>query len=405
MFMENVQVGYHPVSEQYLERVEAILPLLKANKFKTEELGMVPLDNLQAMQDAGIFDAIKAKQWGGLEVHPVAYFTSLLMVGTACPSSSWVAGILGGHSWYVGLYDQRAQDDVWSKNRHARIAASFAPSGKVEREGDGFRLKGRWKFLSGVDHSEWAIIGGLVPDETGGEMRFFLVPAADWKIDQESWHVVGLQGSGSKDIDIDSFVPDYRSLSVEQFYNKAEPGKLVNTSPHFRVPWFTMWSYELLATVTGVALGALQAYVDDNRTRSSALLGRAMTDTFYVHTRMAEAATAISDLQARIPATWNKIYDIVSRGEEVSNEQRLKIRFEASHSVQQAVEAVLKLLEISGGGALRDDKDVQLHLRGLLGMKLHPFSIWENLAAPYSTVIFGLPFEPPLMKNTYACLV
>jgi 3-hydroxy-9,10-secoandrosta-1,3,5(10)-triene-9,17-dione monooxygenase len=404
MFMENIKGRYCSASGGYIERVEAILPLLKANKFKTEKLGMVPLDNMQAMQDAGIFDAIKPKQWGGLEVHPVAWFTSLMMVGTACPSSSWVAGILGGHSWYVGFYDQRAQDDVWSKNRHARIAASFAPTGKVEREGDGFRLKGRWKFLSGVDHSEWAIIGGLIPDETGGEMRFFLVPATDWKIDQESWHVVGLQGSGSKDVDIDSFVPDYRSLSVEQFYNGTQPGKLVNTSPNYRIPWFTMWSYELAGTVTGVALGALQAYIDDNRARSSALLGRAMTDTFYVHTRLSEAATTISDLQARIPANWNKIYDIVSRGEEVSNELRIKVRFEASYTVQQTVEAVLKLLEISGGAALHDDKEVQLHLRGLLGMKLHPFSIWENMAAPYSTVIFGLPCEAPLMKNTSACL-
>ena len=404
MFMEDIRARYSAVSDEYIERVEAILPLLKANKFKTEQLGMVPLDNLQAMQDAGIFDAMKPEQWGGLEVHPVAWFTSLVMLGSVCPSSAWVGSILGGHSWYVGFYDQRAQDDVWSKNRHARIAASFAPTGKVEREGDGFRLRGRWKFLSGVDHSEWAIIGGLAPDDTGGEMRFFLVPATDWKIDQESWHVVGLQGSGSKDVEIDSFVPDYRSLSVEQFYNKSEPGKLVNTSPHFRVPWFTMWSYGLAGPVAGVALGALQAYVDDNRTRSSALLGRAMTDTFYVHTRMAEAATAISDLQARIPANWNKVYDIVSNGEEVSNELRIKLRFEASYSVKQAVEAVLKLLEISGGAALHDDKEVQLHLRGLLGMKLHPFSIWENMAAPYSAVIFGLPAEAPLMKNTSACL-
>ena len=86
--------------------------------------------------------------------------------------------------------------------------------------------------------------------------------------------------------------------------------------------------------------------------------------------------------------------------EEVSNELRIKVRFEASYSVQQAVEAVLKLLEISGGAALHDYKEVQLHLRGLLGMKLHPFAIWENMAAPYSAVIFGLPSEAPLMKNT-----
>jgi 3-hydroxy-9,10-secoandrosta-1,3,5(10)-triene-9,17-dione monooxygenase len=404
MFMEDIKAQYCAESEAYLERVEAILPLLRDSKFKTEKLGKIPPDVILAMQEAGIFDAMKPRQWGGLEVHPVAYYKSIMMVGTACPSCAWISGILGGHSWYVGLYDQRAQEDVWGKNRHARIAASFAPTGKVEREGDGFRLKGRWKFLSGVDQSEWGIIGGLIPDDTGGEMRFFLVPATDWTIDQESWHVVGLQGSGSKDVDIDSFVPDYRTLSVEQVYNETEPGKLVNTTPHFQIPWLTMWSFESLAAVTGIALGAMQAYVEDNRARSSALLGRAMTDTFYVQTRMAEAATTISDLQARIPATWNKLYDGVVRGEVVSNEVRIKARFESAYAVKEALDAVMKLLEISGGAALHDDKEVQLHLRGLMGIKLHPFSIWENMAAPYSAVVFGLPLEAPLMKNTSACL-
>ena len=89
---------------------------------------------------------------------------------------------------------------IWSKTP-TRVSRRRWPTGKVTREGDGFRLRGRWKYLSGVDHSGWAILGGMIPDDgTGPEMRKFLVPMTDYKIDQSSWHVEGLQGTGSKDI-------------------------------------------------------------------------------------------------------------------------------------------------------------------------------------------------------------
>ena len=387
------------IGQKYLDAIDEITPLLARNKFKTENLRQLAPENIEAMRNAGVFRAIQARQWGGLEVHPVAWFEGLVRIGKACPSSAWVASILGGHAWYTCLYPQQAQADIWSKNPNARVASSFAPTGKVTRERDGFRLTGRWKFLSGVDHSQWAILGGLIPDDgTGPEMRCFLVPLADCKIDQSSWHVEGLQGTGSKDIDVDSFVPEYRTQTVEQVYKGIEPGKAVNKSPIFQIPWFTMWSYGLAAPAIGTALGALQAYVDDNRTRASALLGRNVSENSYVHTRLVEAATAINDAKARIPVTWNHIYDVVTSGSSVSTELRIQTRFHGSYTVKQCLEAVIRLFEVSGGAALGSDKPLQLHMRGLMGMKLHPFAIWENMAAPYSLVLFGLPAEAPFSK-------
>ena len=391
--------------QKYLEAIDEIMPLLTRNKFRTEDLRQLPPENVEAMRNAGVFRAIQARQWGGLEVHPTAWFESLVRIGKACPSSGWVGAILGGHAWYTCLYSQQAQSDVFSKNPDARVASSFAPTGKVTRERDGFRLKGRWKFASGVDHSQWAIIAGVIPDDgTGPEMRFFLVPSTDWKIDQSSWHVEGLQGTGSKDIDIDSFVPDYRTLTVEHFYKGTEPGKAVNKSPIFNVPWFTMWCYSAPAAAIGAALGALEAYVDDNRTRASALLGRNIADTSYVHTRLVEAATAINDTRARIPVTYDHIYDVVASGASVSTADRIKIRFESVYTLHQVLGPIVRLLEVAGGGALAQDKPMQLHMRSLLGMKLHPFHIWEIMAAPYSMVLFGLPAQPEFSKAHSGCI-
>ena len=80
------------------------------------------------------------------------------------------------------------------------------------------RLSGKWSYSSGVDHCEWVILGAVVPDDEadglGPEFRSFLVPRGDFTVDQESWHVTGLAGTGSKDVHVaDAFVPEYRTHS------------------------------------------------------------------------------------------------------------------------------------------------------------------------------------------------
>src|SRR5688572_25380869 len=86
---------------RFLERVDSILPLLRENTFKAEEIRRLPDENIQAMADAGIFRAIQPRQWGGLEIDPTTWEEALVRVGSACPSSAWVGGVLGGHAWYL----------------------------------------------------------------------------------------------------------------------------------------------------------------------------------------------------------------------------------------------------------------------------------------------------------------
>lgn len=217
--------------------------------------------------------------------------------------ASWVAALLGGHAWYLGLFSQQAQQDVWGENPGARAASSLAATGKVERVSDGFRLTGRWRFLSGVDHAQWILLGGVIPDEGDGpEFRAFLLPASDYEIDQDSWRVAGLQGSGSKDVTVDAVVPEYRTLTVDALYHHTEPGKAVNTGPIFDLPWMSMWAYNIASCAIGAATGALDAFIDDNRRRVSAVTGAAATQNAALHTRLAEAVTLVRDARARIRA-------------------------------------------------------------------------------------------------------
>ena len=49
---------------------------------------------------------------------------------------------------------------------HELIADVFAPLGRLEKDGDGYRLYGQWNFASGVLWSEWIGLGAMA-DLTG----------------------------------------------------------------------------------------------------------------------------------------------------------------------------------------------------------------------------------------------
>ena len=119
------------------------------------------------------------------------------------------------------------------RDPNTMASTSYAPTGQARAVSGGFRLSGRWSYSSGVDHCDWVIVGALVPDEEPGglgpEFRSFLVPRGDFAVDQASWHVTGLAGSGSKDVVVaDAFVPEYRTHSSTQVYERADPGRAVN---------------------------------------------------------------------------------------------------------------------------------------------------------------------------------
>jgi hypothetical protein len=66
---------------------------------------------------------------------------------------------------------------------------------------------------------------------------------------------------------------------------------------------------------------------------------------------------------------------------------------------------VNKVFEIGGGAVLDSGKLFQHYLRGLMGMRNHPYLVPENWAGLYATTLFGFPLEPEFTKEHLGCLV
>src|ERR1700743_1249768 len=248
---------------EMLARAEALIPRLRERAARTEELRRLPPETERDLHDAGLFRVVQPKRVGGSEFYYVALVDCADALGQGDASVAWNFANLASHHWMLGMFDKRAQDEVWSKDANTLIASSFIfPAGRAPKGGGGYVLRGSWPFSSGVQSCEWNMLASVVSsdDEADGiEYRIFLLNKKDYKI-KDHWNAAGLRGTGSNDVDVtDAFVAEQMSISVSDLAGGPTPGSTVNPNALYALPVFSLFPYVL----SGVALGNAQACLDD----------------------------------------------------------------------------------------------------------------------------------------------
>jgi len=394
--------------DSFLRRVDALLPAIRDRAGEAERHGMVSREVMGWLTEADMFRATQPRQWGGLELAAGTFFEGALRVASACASTGWVASVLGIHPWHIAMFDPQAQSDVWASNPDSLASTSYAPTGEAHRVPGGFRLSGRWGFSSGVDHCDWVILGALVPDDEadglGPEFHSFLVPRGDFSVDEESWRVVGLAGTGSKDVIVaDVFVPKYRTHSSTQVYEHADPGRAVNDRPLYRLPWSCVFPYAIATPAIGAASGALRLFVEHNRERISVAGGRTAAAGADLHRRLAESLTEVEAAHTRLMLTWQDFEARVTRGEEIPYVLRARCRYDAAHAIAHCADAVFRILEVNGGRTMNADEPFQRAFRDLLAMRNHISGTVDVNASAYALAKLGAP--PPKFNRAQRVVI
>ena len=162
---------------ELVARARALQPVLKERAAAADEARRLPAETIRDFQDAGFFKILQPERWGGYEMDPQVFFDVQMALAEACMSSGWVYGILAVHNFQLGLFDLKAQEEVWSTDPATLIASTYQPVGKVTRVDGGFRLSGRWSFSSGCDHGEWMFLGSIVPSGRGRAIPRICAPS------------------------------------------------------------------------------------------------------------------------------------------------------------------------------------------------------------------------------------
>ena len=329
---------------------QQILDLIASKSDEQRASRRMSKDVVDALKECGFFTMLLPKQWGGLERKPQDFFAEQVRIAEADMSTAWAGGIIAVHAFQLALMSEEAQREVYENDPNTLISSSYNPVGaRAEMCDGGFMLHGRWGWSSGSDHCTWALLGGVIP---GDGYRTFLVPRSQYDI-EDTWDVMGLQGTGSNDVVISEpiFVPEHRTHKQMDGFN------CVNDQEN---PMYDLsWAQTFVRVVNSAAIGALKkavkVFVESKQGNSTTDMTKFAGDV-ETQERLAKVLNTIGELEAVMYHNFNKM--------EAANwkptlEERIMYRYQASIVIDKAIEAIDTLFDVAGGRSVFNGHPLQ----------------------------------------------
>lgn len=361
----------------------------------SEQLGRITDEAARLLRESGVVRMLQPKDYGGYEAHPREFLEVLMELAANAPSIGWVSGVVGVHPFEFAQASPRVQEEVWGEDPDTWIASPYAFIGRAKRVEGGYILNGQWPFSSGTDHCKWVVIGGRAERENGPADAFtepfhFILPRSDYEILQESWKVMGLVGTGSKDVVVkDAFVPAYRTLEVGRLNSREYASEYRPDSPLYQVPFDFLFPGAIASATIGIADGVVRHFSNYSRDRVSRMGVKATQNPYH----MASLGAAIADIDAARNQVLNDItdaYALVSGGGRVTREMQAKARVHQVRAVHRAADAAASVFKMAGGNANRLSNPIQRQWRDLSVALGHACNVQEPVYAAFAGSLYGI---------------
>jgi len=351
--------------DEAISRAKKIAAVCAENAERAEKLRRMPPENVKAMEESDLIGLIIPKERGGYGIDSWMMVADVVSeVGRVCGSSGWCFDLLIQHQWVFGMYPPEAQDMVYKADPRPKIGTSFMPVGKTQPAPGGFRLTGEWSFSSGIDHSDWAIVGAPVFPANGGgppDIRFFLLNRDQFTV-RDTWNAMGLRGSGSNNVVAnDVLVREEHTLRAAEFAMGTAPGTKTNKGVMFREPGYTAFPFGIFCPLIGIARGAYDCFVEFAKNRQASP-GRDQQSQLY------SAQRVVGEAAAEIDAAYllaKSIDDMLQTSLPLNEAQTVASKRNFALASRLAMRAVDRMMEISGARGIGDSNPLQRFWRDM----------------------------------------
>ena len=109
-----------------LARARELVPFLREQAPKCEQLRRLTPEVLEALHTRGLFRYMQPKVWGGMELPFVAHYDIPETLARGDISIAWVVVNLAGHHRSMTWWPRKAQEEVWGANPDAGVASGIA---------------------------------------------------------------------------------------------------------------------------------------------------------------------------------------------------------------------------------------------------------------------------------------
>jgi len=373
-----MNVDHHEI----MRRVADLSSPLAANALACDRARRVVPESMRAMVAAGMFRIPQPARVGGYELTLRTLADAVTALSEACPSSGWVLMVMGAHHWCMGSFPESAQDDVFGGGRDGLVAGTLSWQGTAKAVDGGYQVDGRWQFASGVDHAQWVMVGCANP-QTRGPGVHVVIPRDEIEMD-DTWHVMGLKGTGSKDLVAhDIFVPAHHAIETRMLFGGISPHARNHRSNLYRVSAEAMLSLSVTTAVLGSGKYALAQFIERTKERKVILTGASKAEHAPTQVRVAEAAAELQCADLLVHDALDEFDHLNEQSEAQSLRSRLQVKWQAAYAAELCRRAAARMFTGSGAHAVYDSSALQTAFRNINVGAQHASIDFDTTAEQY----------------------
>ena len=341
---------------ELLDAVEAIRPMIAENAAGAETERVLNPAVYKGMYGAGLFAMLAPEQHGGYKLHPAECMQVWEAVARIDSSAAWNLVMNQAIAGYAAWLSEAGVKELFAEGGPT-IAGALNPPARAQRADGGWRVTGQVPFGSGCHHARWL---GMPALEEGAEAPFALFIRRESATILDTWHTLGMRGTGSTDFRVDDlFVPDHMTAPV---------GPLTKPASAFLGPLFRLWPWTAIlgeATVSvGVAASAVTAAVELCANKTPAYQGVPLKQQQLAQFLLGKAASRVEAARDTLLCAANVAYDDVERsGKLLSREAKIRLQLATSFAAEACAEAVRIINDVVGTSSIRLGQPFERHFR------------------------------------------
>lgn len=394
--MSQTQPDIDHVSD-LLKTVEQIAPTLEKYGAEAEEQRRLSKPVVEAMQETGLLKLWVPKAFGGYEADPMAAFQIFEAVAKIDGAAGWNLQISTSvHPFLAWLPDEGPQE-IYQNGPDVILGGALFPPGQATPVDGGYRLSGRWPFVSGCHHCDWYMAPSLIMDgdnpalaEDGQPLQILtFFSAKDTEI-LDTWHTVGMRGTGSHDVIAkEIFVPQHRTAMMMPLEN---PGKAYQGALYHMTIWPPVAA--LAPPALGIASAAIADLIDLAKKKTPSFTGTTLRERPDAQARIARAEAIVGAGRAYLHEALREGWETAEQRKILPLQQKLKIQMATIYAIQSSADAVKLIHSAAGSSAIRKEYKFQQYFRDVNTITQHAHASPSRYQS-IGNLMFGLEMDWP----------
>ncbi|HET9625195.1 MAG TPA: acyl-CoA dehydrogenase family protein [Kofleriaceae bacterium] len=243
-------------------------------------------------------------------------------------------------------------------------ACVLASKGTATAVPGGIRLNGRWSYATTSQDCTWIALGTTVSDGDGLRKMANGQPARHLAIlkqgefhIRDTWHVSGLAGSGSQDVEvIDQFIPDVRVVTMGS--------QRTLYTALYEFPIFALLRVLDAAVALGVGRRAIEEFRDLAKHKASPWGGN-LRDQVSAQQLIGQAEAMVRSARAFLLDTVGEAWQMAQQSAAPSVEHRVMMTLAASEVATRVADAVNLVYREGGVTSMMMDHPMQRLFRDI----------------------------------------